>query len=101
MNSARRAREAKTVGARKKNAGRSPALVCTEEESLDCLIAGPLVSEGARPQDWRVSICVGAWSSAFTWRLCGSVVNSVVDRRLLNNLIEQLNNGSLFTRKKN
>jgi hypothetical protein len=100
MNSARRAREAKTVGARKKNAGRSPALVCTVKKRFDCLIVRPLVSEEARPQDWRVSMCVGTWSSAFTWRLCGSVVNSVVDRCLLNNLIEQLNNGLFFTRKK-
>jgi hypothetical protein len=60
----------------------------------------PVSSEGARPQDCRVSFCVGAWSSAFTWRLCGSVVNSAVDRCLLNSLIEQLNNDSLFTRKK-
>jgi hypothetical protein len=57
------------------------------------------VTEEKEPQDRDVlaPVCVVALE------LCGRVINSVINRRLLkpanNKLIEQLNNGSRFTRK--
>jgi len=100
MNSGRRTRCSGAGRARNKNAGTNPA----SSESG--------VAKELKAQDRLVSIRnktrVGAGSSALVGllsvRLCGSVVNSLINRRLFKTLeknkpIEQLNNASRFTRK--